>query len=176
MPLLTARLALRPWTTSDAPAFVLLQNDSYDHLRTYMSWSDHLFTLEDAEARIQGWNHPQADGMHLVLGVFERETGLPVGEVGLHPRSGTRHVENPCMVSYWMGREYEGRGYAREAVEALLLTASVPAAYAMIEDDNHRSMNLVRRLGFSPDGRIDRFRLFRKELRVQEKEAASSAA
>jgi RimJ/RimL family protein N-acetyltransferase len=160
--LVTDRLVLRPWVLSDAPALTTLQNDNFEHLRHFMHWSDRFYNIAEMEERIEAWAGFWARGTHHLWGLFDRETGFPVGEVGLHPRAGLVYIHDPpCMLSYWVGREYEGRGLASEAVRGILaITVSRPL-YAYIASENDRSVRLIQGLGFRQTGKKVEFNVFR---------------
>ena len=107
----TARLDLRAPCMADAKALAALAGD-FDVVRMTGSMP-HPYTLADAEA----WVHhaERADPATEVLFVIELPGEGPIGVIGLDP-DGLMTVE----VGYWLGRPYWGRGYATEALTALL--------------------------------------------------------
>ena len=82
------------------------------------------------------------------LSVEERESGRLVGDVGLAPADGERGV---IRVGYTMAPEFQGRGYATEAVGALIayafdtLGAEVVRAHASAE--NLPSIRVAEKVG-----------------------------
>ncbi|HEY5895134.1 MAG TPA: GNAT family N-acetyltransferase [Chthoniobacterales bacterium] len=66
----------------------------------------------------------------------------------------TVHPDDRAEIAYVLSSRYWGRGLARQAVQAML--AELVAHYhvrtlsAVLKQENHRSMHLLQRLGFSP--------------------------
>jgi len=90
----------------------------------------------------QGWNeYGVVDVQGHLVGllshrVHEREDGQLVTRMGYH-----------------FSPDYQGRGYATEAVAALLgelARRREPPVECVVERDNERSLSLLRRLGFEP--------------------------
>lgn len=115
--LLTPRLQLRGFRLEDAPAVQLLAGD---------------FAIADTTANVP---HPYEDGMAqqwmadretalhdgrgLTCAITQVESGDLVGAVGLEIDWPNRVGE----VGYWVGRPYWNRGYATEALGAMLQVA-----------------------------------------------------
>ena len=110
----TARLDLRPPAMADARRLASLAND-FDVVRMTgsMPWP---YTLADAEAFVR--HAEQADPAEEALFVIDLPGDGPIGTIGLDP-DGVLSVE----VGYWLGRPYWGRGYATEALGAVLAWA-----------------------------------------------------
>ena len=68
----------------------------------------------------------------------------------------TRGQVHMAMLGYSVDGSYEGRGYARESLEALVLyafgTLNLHRLYANYQPNNERSGALLARLGFSIEG------------------------
>ncbi|MFE0106419.1 GNAT family N-acetyltransferase [Streptomyces sp. NPDC059009] len=136
----TKRLALRPWTMSEAAA-----------------------VLEDT--RSPHWAHDfPADGDRVVAGLFdqypdwlgayghrliiERNSGLVVGSIGLFwPPS-----EGVLEIGYGVVASRRGRGYAPEATQALaefaLTAPEVHTVCADVELSNPSSVRVLEKAGF----------------------------
>jgi RimJ/RimL family protein N-acetyltransferase len=110
----TARLDLRPPQMADARRLAALAND-FDVTRMTGSMP-YPFTLADAEAFVRPAE--EAEPSQAAMFVIELPGEGPVGAIGLDP-DGILAVE----VGYWLGRPYWGRGYATEALAALLAWA-----------------------------------------------------
>jgi RimJ/RimL family protein N-acetyltransferase len=107
----TARLDLRPPAPCDARRLAALAGD-FDVVRMTGSMP-YPYTLADAEAWIR---HAQAaDPREEALFVIDLPGEGPIGVIGLDPDD-VMTVE----VGYWLGQPYWGRGYATEALTALL--------------------------------------------------------
>jgi RimJ/RimL family protein N-acetyltransferase len=91
------------------------------------------------------------------LSVEERETGRLVGDVGLSPADGEAGV---IKIGYTMTPDVQGRGYATEAVNALLtyafdrLGADVVRAYASAQ--NLPSIRVAEKIGMRLIERMER--------------------
>src|ERR1043166_5322402 len=57
-----------------------------------------------------------------------------------------------CEVAYILGSAHWGRGYAHEAMTAMLAHLGERAFFANVDGQNARSIRLLERLGFRHDG------------------------
>lgn len=144
--LLTERLVLRRSRPEDAEQISSYRSDPEVH-------------------RTQGWERTDPDGVradieemaHRVPGepggwvqfsVEERDGGRLVGDVGISPAEGEPGV---IKVGYTISPHVQGRGYATEAVQALVdyaldaLGADVVRAYA--DADNAPSIRVAEKVG-----------------------------
>lgn len=105
------------------------------------------FTLADAEGLVRSGAH----GRDVFLGARERTTSGLVGVVGAHLRA-----ERSVEIGFWIGGAARGRGYASEAVAAVvaLLGRRLPrrAIVAECRPENVASWGLLRTLGFRDTG------------------------
>jgi RimJ/RimL family protein N-acetyltransferase len=151
-PLVTDRLHLRRSRPEDAEAISGYRSDP--DVRRYQGWErtdpDGIREqIEEMTARAPG-----QPGGWVQLSVEEREGGRLVGDVGLSPADDEPGV---IKVGYTIAPEFQGRGYATEAVAALVaysfetLGADLVRAYASAENvPSHRvaekvGMRLVER-------------------------------
>jgi RimJ/RimL family protein N-acetyltransferase len=95
----------------------------------------------------------------LVRALVLREPGRPmVGHAGFHGPRGVNGPERPdaVEVGYTVFPPFRGRGYATEAVVALIEWArgsrSIRAFVASVAPDNDPSLAIVRKLGFVQTG------------------------
>lgn len=146
----TRRLSLRPPAMADAARLAALAND-YDVTRMTGSMP-YPYALADAEAFVR--HAGEADPAQEALFVVDLPGEGPVGTIGLDP-DGVLAVE----VGYWLGRSYWGRGYATEAVGALLAWANgawgrrcVTARHFF---DNPASAAVLAKAGFLYTGRVE---------------------
>ncbi|HET6712816.1 MAG TPA: GNAT family N-acetyltransferase [Actinomycetota bacterium] len=130
-PIVTERLVLRRSHAGDAPAISAYRSDPEVH--RYQGWerTDHDGVREEIEAMAS--RAPGEPGGWVQFSVEERDTGRLVGDVGLSPAEDEPSV---IKVGYTMDPAFQGRGYATEAVAALIayafeaLGADVVRAYA----------------------------------------------
>jgi len=85
--------------------------------------------------------------------VFERESGLLVGEAGLFPLA----PDGPDVaLGYAFGEPYWGKGYATEAATAVLIEAFGPLdldhVVAITREANSDSRRVLTKLGFRMEG------------------------
>jgi RimJ/RimL family protein N-acetyltransferase len=138
-PITTARLRIAPLERDDAPALRAITDDpavigAIHFLRAP-------FTLADAEALIRGGMH----GVERFLGVWQGSD--LVGVVG------TGESGDALEVGYWFGSRFWRRGFAGEAVGAVVtaLRRAHPGRDIIAEcrRDNGASWRLLERLGFA---------------------------
>jgi RimJ/RimL family protein N-acetyltransferase len=159
-PITTDRLLLRRSVPGDAERIAAYRSDPDVH-------------------RFQGWDRTDPDGVRaeieemarrapgepgwVQLSVEERGSGQLVGDVGISPAAGEPGV---VKLGYTIAPEFQRRGYASEAVRALVdyafdvLGADVVRAYA--DGDNvashrvaeHAGLRLIERFRGESDGEV----------------------
>lgn len=140
----TARLILRPPKTSDADDFVRLLNDF--EVSRYLSHVPYPYDRGDAETWInktrQGWQAGNAAS----FAITERNTGTVLGAVGVH------QSEDGNELGYWLGKAFWGRGYASEAIQAIVAfgfrQTDVRLIHAGTHLDNRASSRVLEKAGF----------------------------
>lgn len=105
--------------------------------------------------------------------IFEAQTGRHVGCCGLQPRAPEELI---CELGYQLRSDCWGRGYAREAGEAVIAyafeTLGLTALFAGHHPDNARSKRVLEALGFQythdevypPSGELEPAYLLRSEF------------
>lgn len=113
MTLTTERLILRPWREDDAEE--LYKHASDPLVGPAAGWSVHTDVDNSREIIRTVLSAPET------YAVVLRETGLPIGSVGIMRRStATGPIgENDAELGCWIGREYWGRGLVPEAIREL---------------------------------------------------------
>jgi RimJ/RimL family protein N-acetyltransferase len=176
-PLETERLQLRRSMPEDAETISAYR--SIPEVRQYQGWerTDPRGVREQIEEMAQ--RAPGEPGGWVQFSVEERESGRLVGDVGLSPAEGEPGV---IKVGYTILPEVQGRGYATEAVRALVdyafdaLGADVVRAYASEENEpsirvaEKVGMRLVERLEHRYDDEV--WYGVRYELRREDRETA----
>lgn len=75
------------------------------------------------------------------------------GLIGVCGIKGVDYVKKECEIGYWIGKDYWGRGYGREAVGLLLEVAfgvlGMSLAYGTVARRNERSSRLLEGMGFT---------------------------
>ncbi|WEK61436.1 MAG: GNAT family N-acetyltransferase [Candidatus Microbacterium colombiense] len=162
-PIRTERLLLRPITPADAVAMHAYKSDP-DVVR-YVPYDP--LDLADVERRIATtWANSRfaAEGDAICLAVEEQESGTLIGDVVLFWRSET---DRSGEVGYIFDPRFSGRGFATEAVEALLAIGfdglGLHRIAARIDERNTASIRVVERIGFRREARLVESEWFKQE-------------
>ena len=148
LPILTERLAMRPYEADDlAQLHAVLYGDA-----EAMALLGGARDLAGTRASIERSMLQQEVGGYSFWPVIERESGLLVGEAGLFPlMPGGADI----ALGYAFGREYWGRGYATEASRSVLEEAFGPLGLdhvvAITREANAGSRKVLKKLGFRLD-------------------------
>jgi RimJ/RimL family protein N-acetyltransferase len=153
-PLETERLRLRRSQPDDAETISAYR--SIPEVRRYQGWerTDPQGVREQIEEMAA--RAPGEPGGWVQLSVEERESGRLVGDVGLSPAEGEPGV---IKVGYTIAPEFQRRGYATEAVRALVdyafdvLGADIVRAYA--SEENDPSIRVAEKVGMRLVERIE---------------------
>ena len=88
----------------------------------------------------------------LVCAIVLKETGLPVGSIGLHFHSDLAEKDDECELGYWLGKPYWGHGIMPEACTLLLKRAfedlNVSKVWCGYYQGNEKSKRVQEKLGF----------------------------
>ncbi|MGB3713268.1 MAG: GNAT family N-acetyltransferase [Candidatus Promineifilaceae bacterium] len=137
---MTSSVRLRDISESDLPIFFEQQ---LDPVANYMA----AFTAKDPEDRTafsEHWVKILADEtITLRTILFE---GLVAGHIVSHGWFGEPEI------SYWIGREFWGRGIATRALSDFLYQLSDRPLYARVAKDNKASLQVLEKCGFEHSG------------------------
>ena len=146
-PLKTERTIIRPLGLNDLDFFVAYRKDP--EIARFQSW-DTSYSLEQATdlANSQlGIEHPAKD-QWLQLAICNQETNQLIGDLALH----TLEDEGCFEIGFTISREWQGKGFAKEAATKLLdyLFEEVGAKQIIATTDsrNTPSIRLMEALGF----------------------------
>jgi ribosomal-protein-alanine N-acetyltransferase len=151
LPLESPRLALRPFATSDAPAFAAYRADPA--VARYQGWES--CTLAEAVAfiRRQRRQRPGAPGRWTQIALALRESDALIGDLGLYLHAGD---SRQATIGVTLAPAYQGRGYAAEALTTLLdhlfRQMDLHRAAADVDPRNRPSWTLLERLGMRREG------------------------
>ena len=146
----TERLKLRPVTMEDLPAYsdMLADPDAFTYSDRGAMGPDEAFTRLCRQ--VGHWMLLD----YGLFGVFEKDTGRFVGEVGFgnFNRQIGPHFDRHPEACWTIRRPFQGRGYAQEAAKAaldftedrLIATRTV----AMVHHENQASIHIARNLGY----------------------------
>ena len=152
-PIRTARLVLRRSGPEDAAIIAAYRADP--EVNQYQGWdrTDEESIRQQIEEMAE--RAPGEPGW-VQLSLEERESGRLIGDVGLSPAD---DVPGAVKIGYTLAPPYQGRGYATEAVRALIgyafdaLGAELVQAYALAK--NRPSIRLMERVGMHLTGRFE---------------------
>lgn len=147
----TARLLVRRMGEADLAAFLSYRNDP--EVARYQSWQ--VTTEEQANdffAYLQG-AEPGRPGDSFQFAVALRGDNRLIGDVYMRPID---YDERQAEIGYTLGREWQGQGYASEAVAAVLGYAfksiGLHRIIAVVDQRNLPSITLLERLGMRREG------------------------
>lgn len=148
----TERLRLRAFNASDAAALARIAG-VYSVARN--TWGIPLpYSPAAAAAWISDLVEREAAGLERIFAITlgEPSSSELCGAVGLTLESEHARAE----LGYWLGENFRGHGYAREAVSCVLAQAfaelGLARIYAHCITDNRASLNLLEALGFEREG------------------------
>ncbi|MBO4769738.1 MAG: GNAT family N-acetyltransferase [Clostridia bacterium] len=143
MILKTERLILRPWEESDAEECYRYAKDP--RVGPAAGWPAHTSAEYSRKTIREILMKPETYAIVL------RETGLPVGSIGLH-RSDLAENDGEAELGYWIGVPYWGRGLVPEAAKELLRHAfedlKLERVWCGYYDGNEKSRRVQEKLGF----------------------------
>jgi RimJ/RimL family protein N-acetyltransferase len=146
-PSTTERLAIRQLEPQDASELARISD--VPAVSQWMAFMEVGFPLEKAQALIAS-----QDATKEYFFAVRLPDGTLIGAMGV-----IDHPDGTIEVGYWFGIDYQGRGYASEALRATLdqiaadpLLASRPV-FAETRPDNAASIRLLMKMGFYPTGR-----------------------
>ena len=147
----TERLILRPWSEADAEECFKYAKDP--RVGPPAGWPAHKSVEETREIIRTVLAVPET------YAVVLKETGLPVGSVGLHFHSDLARGEDECELGYWIGAPCWGRGLIPEASRELLRHAfedlGMKRVWCGYYDGNVKSKRVQEKLGFRYQGSCD---------------------
>jgi [ribosomal protein S5]-alanine N-acetyltransferase len=145
-PFTTERLAIRQLQPEDAPE--LSRISDVPAVSQWMAFMEGGFPLEKAGALIASQNVTKEYFFAVQL-----PDGTLIGAMGV-----IDHPDGTIEVGYWFGVDYQGKGYASEALRATLeQIAADPALaprpiFAECRPDNAASIKLLTKTGFYATG------------------------
>ena len=140
----TERLILRPWQESDAEeCFKYACDPRIGYPCGFKAHTD----VENTRQVIRDiLIAPETYAIVL------KETGMPVGSIGLHFDNGLAKGEREAELGYWLGVPYWGKGLVPEAAREMLRHAfcdlGLSLVYCAYFEGNEKSKRVQEKLGF----------------------------
>jgi len=122
-------------------------------------WNVDDMTERAFRRRITRLNREFDEGSSIQLFIFLRETDTLVGgiTIGLIRRG----VAQMCMLGYWMGEPYAGKGHMFAALQAVIPYIFHELRLHRIEaaciPSNNRSASLLQKAGFTKEGHLQKY-------------------
>lgn len=146
----TPHLVLRHFTIDDARSVAELAGDI--QIAAGVLNIPHPYTIDDATDWIGQHQYLREHGGEHIFAVTERESTRVVGATSLRIDDEHAHAE----LGYWIGRPYQGKGYATEAAGSMLelgfLGFGLHRMYARHLAWNATSARVLRRIGMTHEG------------------------
>lgn len=145
MEIQTARLIIKDLSLADAPRFSEYRNKP--EVARYQSWKD--YSLKKAQKRIKYClDHPFAGKIgNYQFGIYLRSSQYLIGDLFMEIDGKTAFT-----VGYTLDSDYWSKGYASEALTALLNYMHEAYHFKMcmahVYEDNERSVRLLEKHGF----------------------------
>jgi ribosomal-protein-alanine N-acetyltransferase len=144
-------IALRKLRRSDAASIQRHANNR--NIARYLPRLPYPYTLQEARKWITTTSRLARADKAYDFGIEDRESGKIVGMIGL--RNINRQDRN-VEVGYWVGKAFQNRGYASEALRLILKFAfselRLVRVYAVVHQKNVASVRLLDRIGFVREG------------------------
>lgn len=153
MPIMTARLLIRPPQLGDGVIVNAAILESFEVLHQFMDWAKEKPTVQESEEHVRlgaaNWILKKNEEPYLPLFIFDRKTNEFIGGIGFHHFN----WEVPCLeMGYWIRTSQSGKGLMTEAVNALTQYAIKQIGAVRVEircdSNNARSKKIPERLGY----------------------------
>lgn len=150
----SARLELRKHVPELAETMYRYVDQDRARLRIFLPWVDKTLSVEDEADYIKMTHAAWEKGTFFDYGMFARETGAYMGNVGVH---NIAWQHDRCEFGYWILSNFEGTGFVAEAVGALEKVCAGLGFHRMeirCASHNPRSAAVPKRLGYALDGTL----------------------
>lgn len=145
----TDRLRLRRVSADDIDRFVLLLSEH--EVAKFLTRVPHPYTAADARSFLDYAGGVHEAGRGDVMTITLREDDDAIGIVGIELQDG----EPASELGYWLGQDYQGNGYMREAVAEAVRFAfedrGLTELYATTDTENLASQTVLQNTGFVTD-------------------------
>lgn len=156
----TERLILRPPYPGDGAEVNAAIRETFEDLKQWMEWADHLPEVEETELRCQSSHARFLSGLDFPVQVRLKPLGVLAASAGLH----WRDEKVPSFeIGYWCRASFQRNGYVTEAVKALTIFAfrTMGANRVEIRCDarNMRSRRVAERAGYRLEAELKNERI-----------------
>lgn len=142
----TSRLVLKPFTFSDTTELHQLATNK--ELSKWTRCFTHPYYLPQAQQWITRTIKETEEGRNKKFSIHLKR-GFLIGAVSLRLTE-----NNEAELGYWLGVEFQGNGFATEAVKEVMSfsfkTCDIRRIIARCYENNHRSVNVMLQCGMRP--------------------------
>jgi len=151
----TERLVIRCYEPGDVYVLADAIAASLPELLPWIPWAKEGPEEEEEKIARVRWMRGKFDmGEDYVFGIFDKEERVFIGSTGLHTRAGGTARE----IGYWIHSALAGRGFATEAVKAMIKTGFDIEQLSRIEihcdPRNIKSISIPRKLGLNHEATL----------------------
>ena len=140
----TQRLSFRPWDEADASECYKYAKDP--RVGPAAGWPVHTSVENSRQIIKEILSAPET------YAIILKETGLPVGSIGLMFHNAVAKNDDEAELGYWLGAPYWGKGIMTEAANEILRYAfeelKLERVWCGYFDKNERSKRVQEKLGF----------------------------
>lgn len=133
--------------------FDLIQKNR-QRLAEFLPWVPFNKSVTDTQVYLDLCHENWLQGSEFNFGIFERENDLYMGNISIHQIKWGNHC---CELGYWLGKDYEGKGYVSEAIKILekeILKIGFHRIEIRCSPENIRSEAIAKRLGYTLEGHL----------------------
>lgn len=149
------RVRLRPYLTTDYPAWAELRAQSRQHLQPWEPlWPHDDLTKLAYRHRLRHYHREAREDLGYAFAIIGKDSGSILG--GLSLCNIRRGVTQSAILGYWLGLPYVGHGLMTEAVGTLLPHAfeviRLHRIEAVTQPHNMPSIRVLEHCGFTREG------------------------
>ncbi|MDA3779239.1 MAG: GNAT family protein [Bacteroidales bacterium] len=125
-----------------------------ERLSRFLPWPPHIKTVDDEIKFIEESNETWDRYASAGYGIFRKKDKEYLGNIGAF-NFNWNHER--CEIGYWILGDFEGKGYMREAVQALedeLFLIGFNRIVIMCDKENQRSKKIPSSLGYTFEGSL----------------------
>jgi len=160
--IITDRLALRDLEPSDGPR--VFAYHKHPEVSRFQSWGTESVDAVQTYIRSLSAVNPEACAGWYQIGIFLTNGGKLIGDCGFRPLASSLEQ---AEVGITVAPEYQGQGYAAEALRALLrflfATLNKHRVFGSVDPRNLSSMRLLERVGMRQEAHFVKSLWFRGE-------------
>lgn len=154
------KVLLRPPSLQDYQQWAELREESRAFLTPWEpSWPTDDLTRAAFKRRIKRYHRERREETGFPFFAFEAGSSRLVG--GMTLTNVRRGVTQSCSLGYWMGERYAGKGLMTDAVRCVLPYVFDELRLHRLEaasmPENHRSVRLLEKVGFTREGFARRY-------------------